>query len=159
MAVQDEMLPISPEALEKVVLDRGFASLPGEVTSPAALTAALRSDAERGLAAATVVSARAHFGENRLPPKALKSYLEHLKEALSDPILIALIICSVLTIFYGICEHHPPPPAIPPQPTRRPLTPTPSPSPPLPSPPATQLSPRRRPTTSRAAPSPWPSSS
>jgi Ca2+-transporting ATPase len=91
---------ITTAALQKCVLDRSLA--PAEVASPAALVAALKSDANAGLASSAVAGARAAFGENRMPPKALKSYLSHLKEALSDPVLLALVACAVITIFFGI---------------------------------------------------------
>ena len=48
------------------------------------------------------LGARAAFGENRMAPKKLKSYLMHLKEALSDPVLLALVACAIITIFFGL---------------------------------------------------------
>ena len=92
---------VTPDQLEKLVLDKSLAAVPGAST-PAALVAALKSHADTGMSSADVPGARAAFGENRLPPKVLKSYLEHLKEALSDPVLLALIACAVITICFGI---------------------------------------------------------
>ena len=92
---------VSPAQLEQLVLDKSLSAVPGAAT-PAALVAALKSHADTGMSSADVPGARAAFGENRLPPKVLKTYLEHLKEALSDPVLLALIACSIITICFGV---------------------------------------------------------
>ena len=94
------MSAVTTASLVKCVLDRSLAA--SGAASSKALVEALRSDPDAGLASATVAGARAAFGENRMPPKKLKGYLSHLKEALSDPVLLALVVCAVVTIFFGI---------------------------------------------------------
>jgi P-type Ca2+ transporter type 2C len=90
--------PLSNDSLKKIVRDKTF---DGSGTSKDGVFESLRSNEEHGLSSAQALANKAHYGENRLPDKPLKPYYEHLLEALSDPILIALIICSIITIIFG----------------------------------------------------------
>ena len=90
--------PLSNDSLKKIIRDKTF---DGSGTSKDGVFESLRSNEEHGLSSAQALANKAHYGENRLPDKPLKPYYEHLLEALSDPILIALIICSIITIIFG----------------------------------------------------------
>jgi P-type Ca2+ transporter type 2C len=89
---------LTNDSLKKIIRDKTF---DGSNTTKDDVFQALRSNEEHGLSSAQALTNKAHFGENRLPDKPLKPYYEHLLEALSDPILIALIICSIITIIFG----------------------------------------------------------
>ena len=90
--------PISNDSLKKIIRDKTFDD---SGTTKDGVFEALRSNEEHGLSSAQALSNKAHYGENRLPDKPLKPYYMHLLEALSDPILIALIVCAIITIVFG----------------------------------------------------------
>jgi len=94
----EKSFSISNDSLKKIIRDKTFDD---SGTTKDGVFEALRSNEEHGLSSAQALSNKAHYGENRLPDKPLKPYYMHLLEALSDPILTALIVCAVITIIFG----------------------------------------------------------
>jgi Ca2+-transporting ATPase len=62
----------------------------------------LGSDLKTGLSPAAIEASRAAYGENRLPPKSVKSFWEHLLEALGDDTLRILIFSAVVSMAFGV---------------------------------------------------------
>jgi len=59
------------------------------------------SSLREGLSAEQAAKNRADFGRNELPPKALRTFLDHLIEALEDKTLRILIFSAVCSILFG----------------------------------------------------------
>jgi P-type Ca2+ transporter type 2C len=91
---------ITLDALKNLVLEKDAAAIT-PLGGPTGLAAHLHSDVERGIESSQAALARTAFGINQLPDKKLKSFLAHLIDALSDVVLIALIIAAVVTIVFG----------------------------------------------------------
>jgi magnesium-transporting ATPase (P-type) len=71
------------------------------------LAKALELNFNVGLTAAQVTSYRARYGENIFPEPPMSTYLEMLLDALSDPVLIVLIIAAAVSLGIGIYDEGP----------------------------------------------------
>eukprot|EP00662_Eupelagonemidae_sp_cell21_P047162 gene47162-12387_t len=66
------------------------------------IAGALRSSVDRGIKSDSVRSRQVAYGENFLPPEEEISYLNFLKEALSDRMMLLLLILGVVAIILGL---------------------------------------------------------
>ncbi|KAM0836554.1 hypothetical protein ACQ4PT_062254 [Festuca glaucescens] len=73
----------------------------------AGIAAALGSHPERGICGddADVRRRKQAFGENTYPKAKKKSFFSHVRDALSDVLLIALLVCAAVALGFGIEEH------------------------------------------------------
>ena len=62
----------------------------------------LKADLQRGLSEADVIRQRLVYGENRMPEQEIKSFLQHLIEALNDLTLMILAVAATITIIFGL---------------------------------------------------------
>ena len=91
----------TPEQLASLVGERNFALLRawGGATGVAARLGC--EDTAAGLPAERAAANRERFGRNELPPREVKSFLDHLIEALEDKTLRILIFSAACSILFG----------------------------------------------------------
>ncbi len=80
--------------------------LRGEYGGVQGLANLLGSDSKRGLPddESELKERRKYYGDNQLPPKPSVSFCSLLLEALSDPTILVLITCALISISSGIYE-------------------------------------------------------
>ena len=92
------MIPITKESLSVLKTPEDVASLGGTTK----IAAFLRTNLKSGLPSTYVAASREVYGANRLPPKDVKSFWEHLIDALGDDTLRILIFSAVVSLAFGL---------------------------------------------------------
>jgi len=73
-----------------------------EIGGLSGLMSGLKTDKDSGLTSDQVKINRSVYGENVLPQQEVKTFLDHLLEALADLTLIILIVAASITIIFGL---------------------------------------------------------
>lgn len=93
--------PLSASILSSIVGDRDTKLLKDLGGARGIATRLGCASLNEGLSAEQAAKNRGDFGRNELPPKALRTFLDHLIEALEDKTLRILIFSAVCSILFG----------------------------------------------------------